>query len=235
MRWRERVWRWVTRSAEVYMAGLPRKAFINSLSNCLREYPQLNGRESVVVHRIEELYQSGMERHAALAVDDRASTHLQIACLVQGTYQTLLPWFKNDHEKVMEIIRKPVGESSAAAVGVAQRIALLLSFDKFRLVSKGLKHMEADFGKAFVVEHYEKPDFHRARVRRCLYHSVFTAEGNPQLTPIFCALDSMWFDQLKPQKHGVEFRRPTTLAGGNAACDFVLRKLRGGIAQHKNR
>lgn len=200
-----------------------------------REYPQLNGRESVVVHRIEELYQSGMERHAALAVDDRASTHLQIACLVQGTYQTLLPWFKNDHEKVMEIIRKPVGESSAAAVGVAQRIALLLSFDKFRLVSKGLKHMEADFGKAFVVEHYEKPDFHRARVRRCLYHSVFTAEGNPQLTPIFCALDSMWFDQLKPQKHGVEFRRPTTLAGGNAACDFVLRKLRGGIAQHKNR
>lgn len=43
------------------------------------------------------------------------------------------------------------------------------------------------------------------------------------------------FDQLKPQKHGVEFRRPTTLAGGNAACDFVLRKLRGGIAQHKNR
>lgn len=60
------------------MAGLPRKAFINSLSNCLREYPQLNGRESVVVHRIEELYQSGMERHAALAVDDRASTHLQL-------------------------------------------------------------------------------------------------------------------------------------------------------------
>jgi hypothetical protein len=83
---------------------------------------------------------------------------LKIACLVQGTYRTLLPWFKNDQEKVIEIIRNPVGESSAAAVGVAQRIALLLSFDKFRLVSRGLKHMEADFGKAFVVEHHERPE-----------------------------------------------------------------------------
>lgn len=77
---------------------------------------------------------------------------------MQGTYQTLLPWFKNNQEKVIEIIRKPVGDSSAAAVGVAQRIALLLSVDKFRLVSRGLKHMQADFGKAFVVEHYERPE-----------------------------------------------------------------------------
>lgn len=81
----------------------------------------------------------------------------KVACLVQGTYQTLLPWFKNDYEKVIEIVRKPVGASTAGAVGLAQRIALYLSYDKFRLVSKGLKHMEADFGKSFLVEHHEEP------------------------------------------------------------------------------
>jgi hypothetical protein len=46
-----------------------------------REYPHLNGRESVIVHRIEELCESGMERHAAMAVDNRASTHLQVCLL----------------------------------------------------------------------------------------------------------------------------------------------------------
>ena len=81
----------------------------------------------------------------------------KVACLVQGTYQTLLPWFKNDSEKVIEIVRKPVGASTAGAVGLAQRIALYLSYDKFRLVSKGLKHMEADFGKSFLIKHYEEP------------------------------------------------------------------------------
>lgn len=81
----------------------------------------------------------------------------KIACLVQGAYQTLLPWFKNDQEKVIEIIKKPVGETTAAAIGLAQRIALVLSYDKFRLVSKGLKYMEADFGTAFVIEHRIEP------------------------------------------------------------------------------
>lgn len=33
------------------------------------------------------------------------------------------------------------------------------------------------------------------------------------------------FDQLQPQKHGVEFRRPTTLARGDPLCDFILQKV----------
>lgn len=33
------------------------------------------------------------------------------------------------------------------------------------------------------------------------------------------------FDQLQPKKHGVEFRRPTTLARGDPLCDFILQKV----------
>lgn len=53
-----------------------------------REYPHLNGREVIVVQRIEELCQSGLERHASLAVDNRASTHLQV-CIERSSAHVL--------------------------------------------------------------------------------------------------------------------------------------------------
>lgn len=68
---------------------------------------------------------------------------------------------------------------------MAQRIALLLSFDKFRLVSQGLKHMEADFGKAFLVEHYEKPEYVTIPV---LFVLITTTFLKALLTGEVCAL-----------------------------------------------
>lgn len=32
------------------------------------------------------------------------------------------------------------------------------------------------------------------------------------------------FDQLRAQKHGVEFLRPSTLANGDAECEFIVKQ-----------
>lgn len=82
-----------------------------------------------------------------------------MACLVEGSYKTLLPWFRNDQDKVIELIRKPLGESAAGLVGIFQKIALFLSFDKFSLMSRSLNYMDSDFGKSFSIKHHIMPRY----------------------------------------------------------------------------
>ncbi|KAH7422831.1 hypothetical protein KP509_12G027700 [Ceratopteris richardii] len=204
--------------------ALQYRTYIDSLLKNLGEHHQVIGHESAIKNRIHEVFEESMKKHQDLIADSRARAHLQVACLVEGSYKALLPWFRNDQDKVIELIRKPLGESAAGLLGVSQKIALFLSFNKFSFMSRSLKYMDADFGKSFSVEHHIMPSSHRASVKRCIYNSVFKADGVPELTPIFCALDRMWFDQVHPKKHGVTFSRSSTLAQGATSCDFVVSK-----------
>ncbi|KAK9905825.1 hypothetical protein WJX75_007123 [Coccomyxa subellipsoidea] len=54
-----------------------------------------------------------MTRHSEKAADDRASTHLQVACLMLASYKVLRPFIRNDQE-VLEIIRAQSGDSQDA-------------------------------------------------------------------------------------------------------------------------
>lgn len=204
--------------------ALQYQAYIDSLLRNLRDHPQVIGHESLLQDNIDKLYKELIQRHGKLIVDGRARAHLQVACLVEGSYKTLLPWFRNDQDKVIELIRKPLGESAAGLVGIFQKIALFLSFDKFSLMSRSLNYMDSDFGKSFSIKHHILPSYHRASVKQCLYNSVFTADGVPELIPIFCALDRMWFDQVHPIRHGIDFSRPSTLADGSTSCEFIVRR-----------
>eukprot|EP00250_Pteridium_aquilinum_P008732 c18168_g1_i2 orf=336-659(+) len=91
-------------------------------------------------------------------------------------------------------------------------------------MSRSLKYMDSDFGKAFSIDHHITPSYHRASVKQCLYNSVFTADGVPELIPIFCALDRMWFDQVHPARHSLHFARPSTLANGATSCEFIIQR-----------
>lgn len=57
-------------------------------------------------------------------------------------------------------------------------------------------------------------------VRKCFFHDYFRARGAPELTRVFCALDTAWIDELSRPRYGVRFERPATLASGSNACDF---------------
>jgi hypothetical protein len=60
---------------------------------------------------------------------------------------------------VIDLIRKPLGESASGILGISQKIALLLSFDKFSFMSRSLKYMDLDFGSSFSFVHDIKPKY----------------------------------------------------------------------------
>ena len=63
----------------------------------------------------------------------------------------------------------------------------------------------------------------RFTVLRCRFPGLCEAAGVPELAPVFCEGDAVFFGQVEPD---VELQRSQTIAGGAESCPFVLR-LRG--------
>jgi len=62
-----------------------------------------------------------------------------------------------------------------------------------------------------------------SRVERCGFHDYLRRFGAPELTPVFCAWDLLWADELNRPGTGVRFSRPQTIAEGADACVFAFR------------
>lgn len=54
-------------------------------------------------------------------------------------------------------------------------------------------------------------------ISRCFYLDMLTRYGAPELTPCFCAMDDLTWDNSPP---GMTWERSTTLALGGEVCDF---------------
>jgi len=83
------------------------------------------------------------------------------------------------------------------------------------------------FGSGFVyVQAVQEAGRSHTHIRKCLFNDFFRAHGAPELTRVFCALDSIWVDELHQPRYGVRFERPTTLAAGGDACRFEFSRVR---------
>jgi hypothetical protein len=102
------------------------------------------------------------------------------------------------------------------------RAALDATPDPFKTLTAISKDREASyFGPSFTFEHLQEDNYaHLTNIRRCLWHSFFQEQNAPQLTPIFCAFDHNWIEAITPERHGINFQRPTTLGWGGDACRF---------------
>lgn len=80
---------------------------------------------------------------------------------------------------------------------------------------------ERTFGTYF---DYEQAEQSAARcvacIHRCLFHDLLVAHDAAELTSLFCALDSVWAEELAHPRYGVRFERPATIAHGAPACRF---------------
>lgn len=80
---------------------------------------------------------------------------------------------------------------------------------------------EERFGAAFVYEQEVSDDARSfVNIRRCLYNDFLSAIGMPQVTPLFCAMDMIWAEDVTHPRYNLRFERPTTLAAGGDACRF---------------
>ena len=84
------------------------------------------------------------------------------------------------------------------------------------------------FGSGFVyVQALQTPERSDTHIHRCLFNDFFRTRGAPELTRVFCALDSIWVDELHKPRYRVRFERPTTLAAGDDACRFQFSRVAG--------
>lgn len=61
-------------------------------------------------------------------------------------------------------------------------------------------------------------------VSKCLFKNFFQKNNTPELTPLFCAMDSIWSQELNTGKYNVRFDRPSIMSLGDDKCRFRFRK-----------
>jgi hypothetical protein len=77
------------------------------------------------------------------------------------------------------------------------------------------------FGPRFTyVQAVDTNDESHTHITKCLFNDFFRAHHALEAARIFCALDSVWVDELHRPRYRTRFARPTTLAAGADACRF---------------
>lgn len=62
-------------------------------------------------------------------------------------------------------------------------------------------------------------------ITQCLFNDFFRAHGAAEVLPLFCAVDSIWIEELHQPRYRTRFERPTTLAEGDDACRFCFSRV----------
>jgi hypothetical protein len=95
-----------------------------------------------------------------------------------------------------------------------------------RVAENFKKQGEERFGMAFVyVQDAQDENRSFTNIHRCFFNDFFRDNGAPEVTSVFCALDSVWASELDEKRYRIRFDRPTTLAKGDDACRFQFRRI----------
>lgn len=90
-----------------------------------------------------------------------------------------------------------------------------------RVAANFLERGKNGFGAGFTYEQEvqtERQSF--VNVTRCLFLDFLRANGAPELTPVLCALDTVWADELNHGPYNISFARPTLMSRGDDKCRF---------------
>ncbi|KAL4434110.1 hypothetical protein ABPG75_000551 [Micractinium tetrahymenae] len=187
-----------------------------------RQHHQLQGREPEVRQAIEAAYQAALQRHQAAAVDERAETHVQVACLVLSTHKALLPWLRDERE-VLKIIGEHMGGRTSALLRFLLAATKFLHRDGYAAMTARLRGLRTDLGQGFAAELELGESESSLTISRCLYHDIFESEGQPQLSICCCCTqDQIWFE---PKYRGVEAGRTSAISYGDPCCRFSVRRV----------
>ena len=203
-----------------------RRGYFSALDKQLRGV--LPEHEKGVQREVEKQLRSIYEENEGRLVDQASKFLLMYSSLVLATYRVLFPLIGN-RETVIESIRlalaSPVEPMTRLRI-VGMGISPFAPRKAFEQISKNAKRRgERLYGSYFLFEEELQDEKFSLNVRRCFFHDFFVAHGVPELTGIGCSLDNFWADELKKEKYGVRFERPTTLALGSDMCRFQFTKV----------
>lgn len=153
-----------------------------------------------------------------------SSPHLALTALVAGAYQVLLR--RVPQAEALSLVARAFHEPVRPYVHDGTKAALDAADDPFSVITGFSKDREENyFGADFAFSRVEDSSRYLVDVRRCFYVEVLAVAGVPELGPVFCEFDAAWISAIDRERHGVDFRRPTTIARGGATCPFHFRRV----------
>lgn len=127
-----------------------------------------------------------------------------------------------DEEVILNDIQALVSEVATAFLKF--NVPIITPSDYLQTEASGrmekFRHITARFFNAAGELSSVKQDTFRFTVNRCLFAEYSRQLGYPQLAPIFCSADRLYFEQHQPH---VTFSRNTTLAEHRKPCDFAFK------------
>jgi hypothetical protein len=180
-----------------------------------------------IINQIQVRAANVFGNHIDSITDEASQHHYLMTSYVLASYYVLQDYIE-DSTKVVEILERSFSEPGAGLIKRMMRLALFVNRDKMKVVMSygGTKNTKEVYGDKFVIE--QKGDgrpFFSSNVKRCAYHDFFKANNTTELTQVFCNWDRLWADEIKPQRDGIMFERPATLAAGDIECRFEFQRV----------
>ncbi len=170
-----------------------------------------------------------LEQNEARAIDDPSRQWLLLSSIILAAYQELRS-FVGDTQPVLSILRNamtvPFAEHLTAYIADRFGISQDAPEEAFTRIGENFKARgEERFGEAYTyVQEVQDGGRSFINIQKCFFNDFFRANGMPEVTPIFCAMDNLWAEELEKPCYGVRFERPTTLAQGGDMCRFQFSK-----------
>jgi len=169
------------------------------------------------------------EENIRLAEDPAAARWIRFSSMLLATYRFLRSSL-GDESRILRMLREaltcPLRDQIIPYIEARFGIFQDAPEEGFHRVSENFRSRgEASFGRGFrYVDDVRDRRRTFVNIERCLFNEFFRQNGAPEITPILCALDNVWADELSKSRYGVRFERPTTLAKGDDACRFQFTK-----------
>ena len=201
------------------------KQYLNILRNQLTRLSRSQKNE--ICQEIEQLANKLANENDTMVVDRASRTHLRMTTLVLASYRILLPYIRNS-ESVINILENVFTGVGQRWIKLYIRLILWFSRDPFyKMIEESKKRIENNYGTTFTFEYSgDGENYFVITTKKCFYYDFFVANDIPELTRVFCSADKNWFEEIKPEKHGFKFERPTTLGYGGSECPFKFTRIK---------
>ena len=85
------------------------------------------------------------------------------------------------------------------------------------------------FGRALDVDYTtDRETYFYADVKGCQMFAFFAAHDVPALTRVMCGWDRNWYEEVRPEEHGVRFTRDQIISSGDPLCAFHFERVEAG-------
>lgn len=197
--------------------------FLNTLKEHLSQtFPD---RATSIITDIEAAVPGIHQSNQSRVVDEPSKNHLELTSLILASYR-VLSTVMSDGDDILSLIRQTLAEPLKGQMQeyLSRRFGIIpnVPTEAFEAAASNFKQRgEQSFGNAFKYEQeVQTPEQSFVNIRRCFFNDFFRANDAPELTPLFCFMDTLWADALHEGEYNVRFERPTTLAAGDDMCRF---------------